>query len=76
MRTKLTILALLAVAVVFVSMVSLPAEGDCTAGIKKEHLDKTAKAFVDSETIEINDTNGLQVKAIPDESVLPAIEGS
>ena len=43
------------------------ADGDeCTAGIRKEHLNQTDGAFVDGTTIEIG-TNGLQIKdgAIP-----------
>ena len=65
MKNSLTVIAInLVLAVVLAMIISAPVEGDCSSGIKAVHLDKTAKAFVDDETIEINDTNGLQVKAI------------
>lgn len=63
MKSKLTILAIFTAAVVLVSAISSSVEGDCNAGIKKVHLDTTPGEFVDDETIEIDDTNGLQVKA-------------
>jgi len=44
MKVKLTILGFLAIAIVSVSMFQIPAEGDCSTGIKKEHLDKTAES--------------------------------
>ena len=82
MRSKLTILALLAFAAVFVAIVSPPAGGDCDSGIKAVHLDPDPNDFCDDVTIEISDTNGLQVKDggitaakianIPDSSITPA----
>ena len=70
MRIRLAILALVVAIGVLVAVFSQPAGGDCTAGIKKGHLDTAPKEFVDDETIEIDDTNGLQVKALPDSKLL------
>jgi hypothetical protein len=70
MRIRLAILGFVAAIGVVVAVFTQPAGGDCTAGIKKGHLDTTPGAFVDDETIEIDATNGLQVKALPDSKLL------
>jgi hypothetical protein len=72
MRTRWIILVV-AFGLVFVSMYSRRVEGDCANGIKKEHLDETPGAFVDDNTIEIDATNGLQLK---DEGVTAAKLGN
>lgn len=72
MKSKLTILGLVIVAVVFLSIIQVPVGGDCESGIKAVHLDTDPNDFCDDKTIEIDPNNGLQVKAIPDDSVLPA----
>lgn len=61
MKGRLVILSLLVVALSVIGAIS-SVQGDCDSGIRKEHLDTTAKAFVDDDTIEIDDVNGLQVK--------------
>jgi hypothetical protein len=71
MRYRLTIIALLLLAGIAIVLVCPLASGGADPGIKKEHLDPDAGVFVDDVTIEIGD-NGLQVKAIPNASVLPA----
>ena len=72
MRCRLTILALLVLAGAVVVVICPPVGGDADPGIKKEHLDPTPGDLVDDVTIEIDDSNGLQVKAIPADSVLPS----
>ena len=62
MRTRWIILVVSIVGLAVVSMYSRRAEGDCAGGIKKEHLDDTPGAFVDDDTIEIDSSNGLQLK--------------
>jgi len=61
MRSKLIILGLWT-AVCIGAWLITPVGGTCDSGINKNHLDKTAKAFVDNDTLEINDANGVQVK--------------
>jgi len=68
MSKKFAVLMLFAVSLVIFEFVTW-ADGDCSIGITKDHLDTTTGEFVDNVTIEINDTNGLTVKAIPDDSV-------
>ncbi|MBN2138279.1 MAG: hypothetical protein JW720_10760 [Sedimentisphaerales bacterium] len=72
MRCRLTIIGLLLLAGIAVVLVCPEASGGADPGIKHEHLDPDAGDFADDVTIEIDVTNGLQVKAIPAASVSPA----
>ena len=62
MRNRIVILISLVVMIGIVVAISLPAGGTCSTGINKTHLDPAPGAFVDNTTIEINSTNGLQIK--------------
>ncbi len=63
MKYKLIILNLVVLAGICIVFFSTQVSGTCDSGINKNHLDKTAKAFVDNTTLEINDANGIQIKA-------------
>ncbi len=62
MKYKLIILNLVVLAGICIVFFSTQVSGTCDSGINKNHLDKTARAFVDNETLEINDANGVQIK--------------
>ena len=49
MRTKFETMLFVVVLAACISLISLPAGGDGSPGIRKDHLDKTPKAFVDND---------------------------
>ena len=76
MKTNLW-LSVLTIALVFnIFMMCNPAQSDTDPGIRKEHLNQTAGAFVDGQTIEIG-ANGLQVtSAIADKAYVDSSDNA
>lgn len=62
MRARLIIGYLLIVGLIYVCFTVSRVVATCDSGIRKEHLDSTPGNFVDNDTIEIDATNGLQIK--------------
>ena len=62
MRCRLTIIALLVLAGIWVVVMTPPAGGDANPGIKKEHLDPTPGDFVDDVAIRILPLNSLRIR--------------
>jgi len=68
MKCKLIILGFWT-AICICAWLITPAGSTCSTGINKTHLDPAPGAFVDNQTIEINSTNGLQVKPIDEDDM-------
>ena len=70
MKMNVFMIVIAAGLLINVIMMRAPVGGEeCTAGIKKGHLDPAPGAFVDDETIEIDAANGLRIK---DGALIPA----